>query len=491
MLVALLVTNLAVLAIAWYAIHESRISYEDRAKIVAENLSELLAQNITSVIQRIDLGVQAIVVEMEQSTARGRTSDSVAEDFIARRYKSMAASLPELDALRFADANGIIRYGVGVKRGSNISVADRDYFVRLRADPNAGLVISKPIQGRISGQWAIAIGRRCNNPDGSFAGVAYATVLVGQLSNMFTKLALGPQAAISLRDLDLAIIATHPVVSGPTGAIGNRTVSEGFQENLRLNPDHGSYGARSGMDGVIRIFSYRRMTTYPGYVNVGLARDDYLVEWRREAYKLVLMAALFSLATVAMGLLLWKSWQQREHELAAVEASRKSLDEAQQIARLGHYSYDLRTNRWQSSDILDGIFGIDNDYPRDKQHWLELIAPDGREEMQAYLKTIIEHRLPFDREYRIIRKADGQERWLHGKGKLKLDADGTPVARVGTIQDVTESKLAVTTALRLTTRLQIMTRRHASAHESERRSLARELHDRVSSSLTAIGLSLV
>ena len=57
-------------------------------------------------------------------------------------------------------------------------------------------------------------------------------------------------------------------------------------------------------------------------------------------------------------------------------------------------------------------------------------------------------------------------------------------------QQMSERKVAEAAALDLAARLQVMTRRHAGAHEAERRRLARELHDRVSSSLTAVGLSL-
>src|SRR4029079_15378988 len=41
--------------------------------------------------------------------------------------------------------------------------------------------------------------------------------------------------------------------------------------------------------------------------------------------------------------------------------------------------------------------------------------------------------------YRIVRRNDGEERWVHGKGELELDAGGAPVTMIGTIQDITES----------------------------------------------------
>ena len=38
-----------------------------------------------------------------------------------------------------------------------------------------------------------------------------------------------------------------------------------------------------------------------------------------------------------------------------------------------------------------------------------------------------------DREYRIARRSDGAERWVHGRGRLDFTADGTPVRMIGTV----------------------------------------------------------
>ena len=48
----------------------------------------------------------------------------------------------------------------------------------------------------------------------------------------------------------------------------------------------------------------------------------------------------------------------------------------------------------------------------------------------------------FDREYRILRKDTGDERWVHGRGELVLDRSGRPVRMLGTIADITEERLA-------------------------------------------------
>jgi PAS domain S-box-containing protein len=57
-------------------------------------------------------------------------------------------------------------------------------------------------------------------------------------------------------------------------------------------------------------------------------------------------------------------------------------------------------------------------------------------------EEVIAQRKPFSKEYRIIRKNDGETRWVNGLGEVKVDTDGNVVSLFGTIQDITERKRA-------------------------------------------------
>jgi diguanylate cyclase (GGDEF)-like protein/PAS domain S-box-containing protein len=88
--------------------------------------------------------------------------------------------------------------------------------------------------------------------------------------------------------------------------------------------------------------------------------------------------------------------------------------------------------------VLDRIFGIDAAYPRDFAHWLALVAPDMQEEMDDYVTATFVRRADFEKEYRIVRAADGVERWVSGLGKIDYDDDGRPRRMVGTIRDISD-----------------------------------------------------
>jgi PAS domain S-box-containing protein len=137
---------------------------------------------------------------------------------------------------------------------------------------------------------------------------------------------------------------------------------------------------------------------------------------------------------------MWRIIRKKRAEEALLR-SETFLREAQEMANLGWYTYDIQQGIWDSSQVLDNIFGIDTDYLRTVEHWGKLIAPDLRPEMTDYLAQVIRTGERFKKDYRIIRPRNGEVRWVSGIGEVEYDANGTPLKLIGTIQDITERKL--------------------------------------------------
>ena len=130
------------------------------------------------------------------------------------------------------------------------------------------------------------------------------------------------------------------------------------------------------------------------------------------------------------------SMQRSRQALARSEAT---LLQAQQLASMGHYHFDPRADRWVSSPALDEIFGIDADYPRTTQGWIDLLHPAERAHMTAYLHDqVLGRQNSFDNEYRIVRRRDGAVRWVHGVGELTVDERGQVSQMFGTIHDISD-----------------------------------------------------
>jgi PAS domain S-box-containing protein len=117
--------------------------------------------------------------------------------------------------------------------------------------------------------------------------------------------------------------------------------------------------------------------------------------------------------------------------------------ESQRAAGIGSYKLDIQTGMWTSSEVLDGIFGIDSNYERSVSGWSELIFEDDKEMMNNHFAVdVLEKRMPSNKEYRIKRISNGEIRWVHGLGKLVFDEKNQLIAIFGTIQDITERKIA-------------------------------------------------
>ena len=154
------------------------------------------------------------------------------------------------------------------------------------------------------------------------------------------------------------------------------------------------------------------------------------------------------------------------------------IKESQKAANIGSYSADFVNDYWQSSQVLDTIFGIDATYNRSVEGWLNIIHPDDREMLSNYLKQqVIANHTDFNNEYRIIRKNDQETRWVRGLGKIKTDDYGNVISLIGTIQDITELKFKEHELVRLTEDLRSLTHYLLNIREEERKQIAKDIHD--------------
>ena len=106
--------------------------------------------------------------------------------------------------------------------------------------------------------------------------------------------------------------------------------------------------------------------------------------------------------------------RERKQAEDAIRESEYHLRKSQEIAQIGSYRFNITQDSWTASEELNRIFGIGPDYQKTKDGWLRLIHPDDQPILDQYLADIIQNKLLFDKEYRIIRPTDRNERWVHG-----------------------------------------------------------------------------
>jgi PAS domain S-box-containing protein len=131
----------------------------------------------------------------------------------------------------------------------------------------------------------------------------------------------------------------------------------------------------------------------------------------------------------------------KEAELALIQ-SEHALAEAQRLAHLGNWSFDLLTRELTWSDETFRIHGLDptQGEPTEEQH-LQQLHPDDREKVQCSVQRVITQGQPYEHEMRIF-LPNGSMRYTLGRGQPVLNETGQVVQIFGTVQDITERKQA-------------------------------------------------
>ncbi len=125
-----------------------------------------------------------------------------------------------------------------------------------------------------------------------------------------------------------------------------------------------------------------------------------------------------------------------------LQESKASLEEAQRIAHVGSWVWDLEKNHVTYSDEYYRIFGLTpTEGPIDIATVREMIHPEDREYVFRIAEEAIRAGERADCEHRIVRP-DGEIRIVHSLGDLKKDASGRPYQMFGVSQDVTDRRRA-------------------------------------------------
>lgn len=411
---------------------------EQRAIEQTRDLASSMEQTVEGLIVAIDIALQSSADEIVRQMDDNTLDPASVTRYLIRQQRR----LPQVDHFWVLDKSGHLVFGDGMPPEPQ-DLSDREYYRRLRDDPAAELIMTAPVVGRVHRKWFLPLARRITRADGSFGGVVFAALYVDQLDEVLAQLDMAVGGVISLRDPDLGLIVRRQAFRPDRTPIGDRTLAEPFRQALAVNPRSGSYvSGRTSIDGVSRTQSYRRSAKYGFVVNVGISREMVLADWRRQVVVVAGFAAAGIAALLGCSWQVTRLWRRQDQNLEALHDSRESLRAAQKIANLGHFTFDLATGRWTSSDILDGILGIDAGYPRDRLHWHELIALPSREEMAEHLAACLRDRRPIDREYRIVRPCDGRERWVREIAEVHDAPGGGGALLVGTVQDITQHKEA-------------------------------------------------
>jgi len=124
----------------------------------------------------------------------------------------------------------------------------------------------------------------------------------------------------------------------------------------------------------------------------------------------------------------------------ALRKSEASLAQAQRIAKLGNWDWDIEKDVLRWSDEIFRILGAEpGSFGTSRDAFTAFVHPDDREALRAAARAALRNDEPFSIVHRLI-ALDGREKIVHERGEVIRNDSGQPIFMSGTVQDVTETR---------------------------------------------------
>ena len=138
------------------------------------------------------------------------------------------------------------------------------------------------------------------------------------------------------------------------------------------------------------------------------------------------------------------------------------------------------------SDEIYRIFGLNpQEFGATYEAFMRSVHPDNREYVQQAVDRALHERQPYSIDHRIV-LPDGSEHIVHEQAEVTFDEDGKPTRMMGTVQDITGRKEVEEELRASQEELRYLSAQLLEAQERERKRVARELHDGLGQTLSAM-----
>lgn len=184
--------------------------------------------------------------------------------------------------------------------------------------------------------------------------------------------------------------------------------------------------------------------TFAAYSTTVVVVDEHIVAATFVAHFSILAALTFITSFLARELMAQNATLETEvakHQTMErrLRRSEADLEEAQEVARLGSWSWDVKENRITWSEQLFHIYGIDpGDSPGDYGTFMSYVHEDDRQGLNDAVQRALDENAPFSFDHRVALPG-GETRCVQARGRVEV-VDGEPLRMVGTALDITERK---------------------------------------------------
>ncbi len=291
------------------------------------NLTQALSTYSEGIVRQSSLLLLGLVERLE-TEGSGPAQIERLSQLVSRQQPLM----PQLSGVTLyaKDGHWLMSSNRPIPAGANSS--DRAYFIHHRDDPSREPFIGLPIRSRTNHEWVITISRRFNDSRGEFAGVVAVTLGVKNFLRLFGKLEVGHDGAIGLSYTDGSMLVRYPFREQDMGR--NFSKSPIYAKYL-VDQSVGTASFTSSLDGVERLYAFRKSDKLPLVTTVALGKREALAAWQLEALlSLLVVCGLLALIGAIGGLLIRAMGRRITVESELRVAQQQLLDSNQKLERL-------------------------------------------------------------------------------------------------------------------------------------------------------------
>lgn len=292
-----------------------------QAEQAGSNLARALERDIARNITALDLSLQGAIDALREPGL-----DTASPSIRQKALFDRAAMAEYLGSLLVLDARGEVAASSRPFTPGTLHLADRDYFQVHQARSDAGLFLSRPFQSRLrSGDPSMAISRRLARDDGRFEGVVMGALRLAYFQDLFGKLDLGTKGSVTLFRTDGVLMARYPYREEDF----NRDLSGAQTFRQLAAAPSGSFVGTAVLDGIERLYTFRRVQDLPLILTVAVATSDVQAAWWGKVRALGSVLVVLCAATVALCLLFRREMLRR---IAAEGALQSAADQLSVMA---------------------------------------------------------------------------------------------------------------------------------------------------------------
>jgi signal transduction histidine kinase len=313
----------------------------------------------TNLARVFDAQTERLLATIDQATLRWR--DQVAQGQASSadlvRYANETGLAPKiLVQLAWVDAAGLMvasNLDPDGSKSKRMDLSEREHIkvhlpqqkppeITRLADPDQ-LFIGKPVLGKVSNKWTIQLTRRIVAADGRFLGVVVASLDPAYLEEIYRRVDLGRQGAMTLVGADLGIRAR--VIDRKSGKQGASLPTDSAFALQGQGKEESHFVGKGSVDGVNRMIASHRVGNYPLYLLVSTGLDEALTEWRHFRNVAVGLTLLLSAAMIGAVTALLSGLRRQHDSMAALRDSEAKAHAANQTKSefLAAMSHELRT----------------------------------------------------------------------------------------------------------------------------------------------------